>query len=166
MKNKYLLILLFFFPGNLLFGQHESSVSIKVAATVVEKVDIELVTMKDMDIDIGMAKDGKIIISAQRDAMAAKIMVKGKSTASFRVTFIPIAEVTNSNGSGSLELRYELYGYNTDNQSASEPIDAAARALQFNEEGKYYLWIGGYIDISKAQPGSYDGEFTLQIEYI
>jgi hypothetical protein len=38
--------------------------------------------------------------------------------------------------------------------------------VQFNEKGEYYLWLGGKVDLSKARPGSYDGEFTIQIEYI
>jgi hypothetical protein len=59
-----------------------------------------------------------------------------------------------------------MYGYSSDNQGASEPIDAAARTLKINSSGQYYFWLGGLIDISQARPGKYEGEFTLEIEYI
>ena len=77
-----------------------------------------------------------------------------------------MVEITNSTGNGTLLLQYEMYGFRSDNQGASEPIDAAERTLQISSESKYYLWVGGRIDISKARPGNYDGEFTIEIEYL
>ena len=163
----YILIISLLFPANNLLAQkNATSVSIKAKAEVIEKAEIELVTIKDMDIDANMAIDGKIHISAKQDANAGVLMVKGKAEAYIHVTFIPDVIIYNSTGKGELSLHYEVNGYPGDNQGASEPIDAAERKLQISSESKYYFWLGGYIDISKAQPGKYDGEFTLEIEYI
>lgn len=144
----------------------KTSVNIKAQALVVDKAEIELVTIKALDIDAGMAVNGIIKVSAQRDGQAGVMMVKGRPDASFRISFTPVVEIPNSAGKGSLSLKYEMYGYTSDNQGASEPIDAAERTLVINKDGKYYFWLGGLIDISKARPGKYEGEFTLEIEYI
>lgn len=143
-----------------------SSVSIKATATVVEQSEIELITVKNMEIDASMAEEGRIYISAQRNPNAAMMMVKGKAESSIRINFLPVNEITNSRGKGALSFQYEVYGFESDNQGASEPIDAAERILKMNKEGLYYFWVGGRIDISKARPGNYSGEFTIEVEYI
>lgn len=147
-------------------SEEKASVTIKASATVVEKSEIELVTMKDLDIDANTALNGIVLVSAQRDSKAALMMVKGKADAAFRVSFSPIVEIPNSVGKGSLIIRYEMMGCPTDNQTASEPIDAAERTLKISSTGKFYFWLGGQIDISNARPGKYNGDFTIEIEYI
>lgn len=163
---KYIAIVLFLAQGTASWAQINSSVSIKAQATVVEKSEIELVTMKDLEIDASTAVNGIVTVSAQKDTKAALMIVKGKTNASFRVTFTPVVEIPNSMGKGSLLIRYEMIGCATDNQGAGEPIDAAERTLKINTEGRYYFWLGGKIDISNARPGKYNGDFTIEVEYI
>lgn len=163
---RYIVPILLLLPTITVFAQINSSVSIKAQATVVEKSEIELVTMKDMDIDASSAVNGKVYISAQKDTKSALMVVKGKANASFRVTFTPIVEIPNSAGKGSLLIQYEMIGCATDNQGAGEPIDAAERTLTISTDGRYYFWLGGRIDISKARPGKYNGDFTIEVEYI
>jgi len=162
---RYILPILLLLSAFTLQAQ-KTTVSIKAQATVIDKAEIELVTIKYLDIDAGMAVNGIINISAKRDGQAGVMMVKGRPDASFRISFAPVVQIQNSAGKGSLTLKYEMYGYSSDNQAASEPIDAAARTLKVNSVGQYYFWLGGQIDISKARPGKYEGEFTLEIEYI
>ena len=162
---RYILPILLLLSAFTLQAQ-KTTVSIKAQATVIDKAEIELVTIKYLDIDAGMAVNGIINISAKRDGQAGVMMVKGRPDASFRISFAPVVQIQNSAGKGSLTLKYEMYGYSSDNQAASEPIDAAARTLKINSDGQYYFWLGGIIDISKARPGKYEGEFTLEIEYI
>ena len=162
---RYILPILLLMSAFTLQAQ-KTTVSIKAQATVIDKAEIELVTIKYLDIDAGMAVNGIINVSAKRDGQAGVMMVKGRPDASFRISFAPVVQIQNSAGKGSLTLKYEMYGYSSDNQAASEPIDAAARTLKINSDGQYYFWLGGIIDISKARPGKYEGEFTLEIEYI
>ena len=115
---------------------------------------------------MSMARNGKIYISALHNTQAAVMMIKGRANAKFRVKYIPVVEIMNTTGNGTLILQYEMYGYPSDNQGAGEPIDATERVLQISSESKYYFWLGGRIDISNARPGNYDGEFTIEIEYI
>jgi len=163
---RYIVPILLLLPTLSMFAQKTTSVSIKATATVVDKAEMELVTIKYLEIDAGMAVNGIINVSAKRDGQAGVMMVKGRPDANFRISFAPVVEIPNSAGKGSLSLKYEMYGYTSDNQGASEPIDAAARTLKISSSGQYYFWLGGIIDISKARPGKYEGEFTLEIEYI
>jgi len=161
-----LFLLISILAQDLLAQKKVAEVNIKAKAEVIEKTEIELITIKDMDIDASLAIDGKIHISAKADVNAGVMIVKGRSEAFIHVTYVPDVVIYNSTGKGKLTMHYEVNGYPSDNQSASEPIDAAERKLQISKDKKYYFWLGGYIDISKAQPGKYDGEFTLEIEYI
>jgi len=161
-----LFILLLVHTSMMLSAQNKTSVSIKAQATVIDRSGIELITLKNMDIDLSMARDGKIYVSALHDAQAAFMMVKGRANARFRIKYAPEVYITNSTGNGTLLLKYEMYGYPSDNQGAGEPIDATEKILQMSNESKYYFWIGGRIDISNARPGNYDGEFTIEIEYM
>lgn len=162
---RYFLSILIGLTATALFAQN-STISINAQATVVDKSQIELITIKNIDIDESAAVNGIIYVSPKYDSKAAVMMVKGKSSAKIRVKFPPTVEIMNTTGSGRLLLHYEIYGYPGDNQSASQPIDAVENTLQMSSDRKYFFWIGGRIDISQATPGSYDGEFTIQIEYI
>jgi hypothetical protein len=166
MKIERYIVLILLLGSVFSLQAQKTSVTIKAQATVIDKAEIELVTIKALDIDAGMAVNGIINVSAKRDGQAGVMVVKGRPDASFRISFAPVVQIQNSSGKGSLTLKYEMYGYSSDNQGASEPIDAAARTLKINSSGQYYFWLGGLIDISQARPGKYEGEFTLEIEYI
>jgi hypothetical protein len=144
----------------------QNSISIRASATVVEATGIELVPMKDMIIDESSAQDGILNISPVTDDKAGKILVKGKSNSSVRLTYLNEMLLVNTEGDGTLVCRYSVSGYKTDNQRASQILDMVERVVQFNEKGEFYLWLGGRVDLTKAKPGSYNGEFTIQIEYI
>ena len=161
-----LILILLVYATMTMSAQNKTSVYIKAQATVIDKSEIELITLKNMDIDLSMARDGKIYVSALHNAQAAVMMVKGRANARFRIKFAPEVYITNRTGNGTLLLKYEMYGYPSDNQGAGEPIDATEKILQMSNESKYYFWIGGRIDISNALPGNYDGEFTIEIEYM
>jgi hypothetical protein len=158
-----LLILISLLP---LSAQDNHSVSIRAIATVVEKSEIELITIKDLDLDLKQAVGGLITISANTGKEAGKIMVKGKPGAHIRVTYLPEIELLNTTGTGRITMHYNMYGYPEDNQIASEPIDAVERMMRINPEGLYYLWVGGLVNVVSASPGSYQGEFTIEIEYL
>lgn len=153
---------LFIFTG--LYSQ--TSGNIRAAASVVEATGIELIPMKDMVIDEASATDGILEISPVTDEKAGKMLVTGKASSSIRLSYLDEMSLVNTAGEGVLVCKYVLSGHRTDNQRASQLLDQVERVVQFNEKGEYYLWLGGKVNLSKARPGSYDGEFTIQIEYI
>jgi hypothetical protein len=146
--------------------QGQNSYSIKAAATVVETAGIELITLKDITIDEASAQNGILQISPLSDDKAGKMLVKGKSNSSIRLSYMNQLALQNTTGQGSIVFKYVVSGNKSDNQQASQPLDQIERIVQFNEKGEYYLWLGGEVNLSNAKPGSYDGEFTIQIEYI
>lgn len=146
--------------------QGQTSGIIRASATVVEATGIQLIPMKDMIIDEASAQDGILNISPVTDEKAGKLLVKGKVNSSIRLSYLNEMALVNTSGDGTLVCKYVVSGYRTDNQSASQLLDQVERIVQFNEKGEFYLWLGGRVDLSRARPGSYDGEFTIQIEYI
>jgi hypothetical protein len=144
----------------------QTSGTIRSAATVVEATGIVLIPMKDMTIDEAGATDGILDISPVTDEKAGKMLVTGKPNTSIRLSYLDEMALVNTAGEGTLVCKYVLSGHRTDNQRASQLLDQVERVVQFNEKGEYYLWLGGKVNLSNARPGSYDGEFTIQIEYI
>jgi hypothetical protein len=147
-------------------AQNSNTVSIKASATVIQKTGIEMVPLRNLEIDFSKAENNVINLNPLNDPQVGFMMIKGRPDAPFRVTFMQRVELSNSSGRGSLIFEYKVYGYSNNNQAASEPIDAAVRNIRFNSDGIYYLWIGGRINVARARPGNYVGEFTLEVEYI
>jgi hypothetical protein len=147
-------------------AEAQNSVSIKATAIVVGMTDIEMITISNLYIDESQAIDGMVNISPINDALAGKILIKGQPDVIMNITFINQLALVNTSGNGTLVFNYAISGYALDNQLASQILDAVNRSLRFNSDGEFYLWIGGRADISNARPGSYEGEFTLAIEYM
>ena len=157
-----ILFCMFFFPGI----QGQNTISIKASATVVEATGIELITLKDISIDEASAANGILNISPVTDETAGKMLVKGKINSTVRLSYLNQLSLVNTSGEGTLLFKYIVSGNATDNQRASQLLDQVERIVQFNDKGQYYLWLGGQVDLTRAKPGSYTGEFTIQIEYI
>lgn len=162
----FLTLLMIQLSFGLSVAQPGKSGTIKTSANVVPVSEIETITLKDLEIDLSMAVKGVIQINPLRDSQVGLIMLKGKPNAPIKVTFLPKIELSNKNGKGLLSFEYQVFGFHDNNQLASEPIDAIDRNIRFSNQGIYYLWIGGKIETNNARPGNYEGEFTLEIEYI
>jgi hypothetical protein len=155
-------ILIILLPG--IHAQH--SVSIRASATVVESTDIQMIPISDMIIDESSAPNGLIDISPITNSNAGKILVKGKSNALIRLSYLHQQTVMSTSGNGTLAFDYVVSGYPSDDQNASAFLDAVDNVPRFNDKGEYYLWVGGRVNINGARPGSYEGEFILEVEYI
>ena len=169
-KNIHIYKRLFWIPGFCLFFitslHSQNSISIKASATVIDVAGIELITLKDMIVDEASADNKILDISPVSDEKAGKMLVRGKSNTTIRLTYVRDLFLVNAAGDGSIIFKYSVSGNRADNQGASQPLDQVERIVQFNEKGEYYLWLGGQVDLTNARPGSYNGEFTIQIEYI
>ncbi len=144
-----------------------TSISITATATVLNS-NIELVTISDMGVlDASLLQDDmEIYINPVFDAEAGIMRASGLPDAQIRVSYVAEMEITRRDGPGSLFFVYEVSGYPGQNQRESELLETTDRELRFNEEGHFFFWIGGRVDLSQAQPGNYDGEFTIEIEYM
>ncbi len=163
-------LMMFLHPA-LLMSQHQNNngtaISISASATVLPS-DITFETISDMGIiDAQRRQEGdEIYINPVFDAQAGIMRARGNPGAQIRVSYIEEMEVGRREGPGSIFFTYEVSGYPGDNQRESELLTLIEHELQFNEEGVFYFYIGGRVDLSEALPGNYDGEFTVEIEYI
>lgn len=148
-----------------LFAQNtDPEFSIDVSAEVISS--IEMITIQSMQLEQAEAQNNRIQLDPQSSPNAGKMIAIGVPNTEIRLSFLERRELTRRNGSESLIFDYELAGNTQDDQSTAEILDSENRDLEFNSEGRFYIWIGGSVDISTATPGNYQGEFTLEIDYI
>lgn len=146
-------------PGN--------SVSITASATVIGNA-IELLTISEMSLIQAsqLQQQDEVYINPVFDAEAGIMKAIGQPNAAIRVSYIAEREVYRREGPGSLVFQYEVSGFASNSQRESELLIDLERELRFNNEGEYYFWIGGRVNLENALSGSYEGEFTIEIEYI
>ncbi len=138
--------------------------TIGVSARVIETM--EMVTIRDMQFGQVQPGQQEISIDPLADSESGKMIALGQSNAQIRVSFVRERTLTHVNGMSTLTFYYEIAGNDEDDQSSAELLQTENRNLNLNSKGEYYFWIGGNINIQNAQPGNYNGEFTIEVEYI
>ena len=143
------------------------SVSITASAQVLGN-GTEIETISDMGIIEAQRSQGSdvLYINPVFDAEAGIMRARGTPGAQIRVSFLEEMEISRREGGGSIFFVYEISGYPGDYQRESELLTLIEHEMFFNEDGEFYFFIGGRVDLSEALPGNYDGEFTLEIEYM
>lgn len=161
MLKPLLLILLWSFP-TLLYSQ--ARVNIQVSAQVMGS--IEMITIETLNFLDAERSDAIITVDPLNSSNAGKMIARGSPGTEFRLNYLREQELTNIYGNSTLFFTYQVAGSGIDDQATAEMLDQEIRDLYFNEDGEFYLWIGGFVNLSEAGPGSYEGEFTVEIEYI
>lgn len=150
-----------------LYGQassDENLVSITVNATV--QTLIETITIQAIELD-GSERDNSVIfVNPTESPRAGKIIARGTPESEFRVEFMRDQLLNNADGKGFLIFNYILAVSQTNDQSSAELFEPDARELSFNSQGEFFIWVGGAFDIDQVYPGSYEGEFSIEIEYL
>lgn len=164
---KYLLPLLYLTLGLLVctiqsFAQ--SDVSVSVNANI--SSSIELITISSMELSKEEAQDNVVRINPITSSNAGKMIAIGAPNSDITINFFERRELTRDQGTETLIFNYSIAGNDQDDQSSAQLLNTENRDLSLNQEGRYYLWIGGSVDITEAFPGNYSGDFTLEIEYI
>ncbi len=141
-----------------------ASVSINATATVVESIEIATLS----NINLGSVTVGAldIFVNPQNDEGAGKLLITGRPEAMIRVTYIPQRELTRAGGAETLLFQYSLSGNEDDNQPNSQLIDPSRTDFMIGTDGRFFIWIGGRVDIQNAVFGQYEGEFAIEIDYI
>jgi len=141
-----------------------SRISITATARVVKS--IEMRTIRDMSFSPVQPSQQQISINALNDANTGKMIAIGNANAQIRVSFVRQRTLTHASGNGTLTFTYEIAGNDQDDQASAELLQADNRDLTLNSEGRYYFWIGGQVNVENAKPGNYNGDFTIEVEYI
>lgn len=141
-----------------------NTINVNVAANVINGID--LITIRSMGFGDARPSEGEIYINPILSDNAGHMKAVGISNASVQVTFYRQRELAQASGPGILSFNYQVAINSEPDQSTAELIQSDDRNFQLNEKGEIFIWIGGTVDISNARPGSYQGDFTLEIEYI
>lgn len=165
--DKYTIIFLLLFcflTPSASFGQQNPGVKIRVTATV--KGSIELTTLESVDFRYAERNGSVLSVDPLVSSGSGKMVAKGTAGSLFRLDYLRQRELTNTESNSTLLLTYKVSGSNTDEQMSAELLEPEMRGLTFSNDGEYYLWIGGYVNMQEAVPGSYQGQFTIEIEYL
>lgn len=154
-------------PDTYAQAEKSASINIQVSATVeAPEAEIEVVTVRGMDLRDANQEANVINVDPTISFRAGKLMASGEPGANFRISFLPTRELSNLEGTGFLFFEYEVSGNDLDEQDTSELFEPETPPMQFNADGNFYIWVGGRVGLENATPGTYEGEFTLEIEYI
>ncbi|MCP9290086.1 MULTISPECIES: DUF4402 domain-containing protein [Gracilimonas] len=145
-------------------GEPIVSASINVSASVIPS--IELITVNSMTFPNLQPGQREIYVNPVNSLNAGFMIAVGMPNTEFRLNYLPERELTQVDGNSTLTFTYELSGNSEENQSTSELLELDNRNIEFNEEGRYYIWVGGRVNIENAAPGNYEGDFTIEIDYI
>lgn len=135
------------------------------SARVIE-ANVTLLTLREMRIDKVQPSEGIITLNPVTNSNAGLMKADGAPNAEVQVTFQQQVTLVHESGTNTLTFRYEIAGNRQDNQAASELVTNSSRNFQLNEEGEFFIWVGGRVDITNAISGNYEGEFTVEVEYI
>lgn len=159
-------IFLIFSPLAIAQSSAEGTVSanIRIDAEVIPS--IELITVNSMTLGNMQPGQREIYVNPVNSLNAGFMIAVGMPDSEFRLNYLPERELTQSDGDATLTFTYEISGNTVENQSTSELLEVDNRNIRFNDEGRYYIWIGGRVNLENAEPGNYEGDFTIEIDYI
>ena len=160
-----ILIIIFFFPFSAI-AQDDTSVSAQLNINAEVTQSIELITVNPLSLE--NTQPGQVIITVNpiNDLNSGHMVALGTPEAEFRLDYDLEKRLDRIEGPGYLTFRYELSGNTIDDQSTSDIIQYQNRNLRFNNEGTFYIWLGGVLNLENAEPGNYEGDFTIEIDYI
>lgn len=137
---------------------------ININTTVIQA--IELVTVQNIRLANIEPVNNQIFVPPITSGNAGHIIASGNSNAEIRITYQSNQVLTQINGDGLIRVEYRLSGSDLNEQLTSELLGAENRNFSFNIDGDFYIWVGGRFFIEQAKPGSYEGDFTIEIDYI
>jgi len=151
-----------------IYAQSDSKVrfkaNINVNAEVVQSA--QLISVNSMEFGDAQPGQRELYVNPINSVTAGFMIAIGTPKSDFRLNYSPQVELTQVDGDSKLIFNYEISGKDTENQANSDLFENENQILEFNNEGRYFIWLGGRLNIENAAPGNYEGDFTIEIEYI
>ncbi|MBO6537216.1 MAG: hypothetical protein JJ966_13420 [Balneolaceae bacterium] len=163
-RHFFTFIFLFIFSALVQAQDNNVTANINIEANVIQS--IELITVNSMTFGNTQPGQEVIYVNPITDLNAGYMIAYGTPGAEFRLDYELNRQLTRIEGEGFLNFRYELSANSIEDQTSSELIEYENRNLRFNSEGIYYIWVGGEVNLENARPGNYEGDFTIEIDYI
>ena len=140
------------------------SARINIETEVIQS--IELITVNSMTFENTRPGQKEVYVNPVNDVNAGYMIAVGTPRAEFRLNYFQERRLSRIDGPGYLSFTYEISANEIEDQASSELLQNDNRNIKFNNEGRYYIWVGGRVDLANAPPGNYEGDFTIEIEYI
>lgn len=172
------LIILLLVSVNALQAQNSDpatrSAGISVTGTVVEPTDAEAILLEAVYPPSFMRKgfdESEMRVDPNADEAgtpggAGLIIAQGLPNRAFRVVVPRVIKMTNSDTNSMLEVQILVSHNSAPEQPSSDYLRQVVEDFTLNDEGEYFFWIGGSIDISDVEDGAYEGQFLLELEYL
>jgi hypothetical protein len=155
--------------------QASRSVTLNISASLVTNNSIQLITLRNMILagmpGYGFRKckeilPGEIYISPVTDFRAGLLMAKGVPNTRAILRYRTHEILEDMSGTGTISIRYKLSSSPVLFQRSSVMNDNGEIVLNFDRNGKFYIWVGGFVNLRYATSGKYTGQFTFEILYI
>jgi hypothetical protein len=166
---RYIFISITFFLASSAFvcaqnNDQNITANINVSAEVIHS--IELITVNTMHFGNAQPGQRELYVNPVNNLNAGFMIAIGTPDAEFRLNYLPERELSQIDGNSTLTFIYEISGNSEENQSTSELLELDNRNIRFNSDGQYFIWVGGRVNLQNAAPGNYEGDFTIEIDYI
>lgn len=151
-------------PGLPGFAQSHDAIAISIGLQIDSSIEIETIS----NINIGRVRPGDevVTIDPRVDPGAGLIRLSGRPGGLVRISFVQRRELIRVGGGGAIQFEYQMSGNFRDEQSASQLVMAENSDLLLSDQGEYFLWIGGTLSLQGIVFGQYEGEFTIEVDYL
>lgn len=143
----------------------KATLSVRATATVTD--NLQMLTIRNIDLIAPVVEDNKILVSPMRSPFAGLFKIIGNPNARIRITFLQRETLKESSeGIGEVTSEYNLSASFEDLQIQSTLLDLGEANVNLSDKGLLFVWLGANLDLSSALPGLYQSEFTIELEYI
>jgi hypothetical protein len=141
--------------------------TLSVTATAIVTDNLQMLTIRNIDLIASVVEDNKILVSPMRSPFAGLFKIIGNPNARIRITCLQRETLVESNkGIGEVKAEYNLSVAFEDLQKQSTLLDIGEANMNLSDKGFLFVWLGANLDLSAALPGIYRSEFAIELEYI
>lgn len=142
-----------------------SNVGVTVAINSSESA-VELTTITNMNLGQITQNQVEVFVDPLTDPGAGLMRATGRPNASVRISYQASRELVRVGGGAILNFTYMISGNTIEEQTTSELLREENRDIRLGPSGEYFFWIGGRMSLEGVVFGQYEGEFTIEIDYL
>jgi hypothetical protein len=143
---------------------NEASITVSVGAEIVSS--IEMVTIRNIRFGKVQPSQQLLRIHPITNNKTGKMKIIGQPNSTIRINYQQNQTLQQLEGNYAVDFDYRLAGNSTDNQQTADIIDFNNFEAQLNQDGEYFIWVGGNVRLAELQPGNYQGDFTVEVEHL
>jgi hypothetical protein len=125
--------------------------------------DVHFIQVNEDDTEISV---DPIRDASTGDSGPGHIVAKGQPGATFRLNFSRQVTMRNATDNSTVTVQYLMSHSPTDEQRNSTYVLESSPQFRLNAQGEYHFWLGGRLSLQGVTDGEYEGEFTMEVEYI